>query len=203
MDAARTLALVLVLLALSPGQAFARERPTVATDAFVIGTRLVPRAALLAGWDLDVYLTHDRALSLGPAVSVAVLGPSASGGAEQKLLVAVDVARLKIGVNEAGGEWRPYFMLGGGFSYVHLTEQADPDVTVRLALDGGTDATGERRYEEVKKFLGILSFGAGADLFVGGPWALTLAMTTHVRLGGLDRMPELWEELTAGIRFGL
>ena len=199
----RTASFALALVLLAPGQGWARDRPTVATDAFMIGTRLSPGAALVAAWDLDVYLSRDRAVSLGPSVSVAVLGPAARNGAEQKLLIAVDVGRLKIGLNEAGGEWRPYLMFGGGFAYVHLPAQVDTGVEFTTPEAPGTIVTGDRHFGDLQKFLGILSFGAGTDLFVGGPWALTLAMTTHVRLGKTARVPEVWEELAAGIRFGL
>lgn len=193
----------LVVLVIAPSTVWARDRPAVATDAFYIGTRVSPGAALLAGWDLDVYLSHDRALSLGPGVSVSVLGSEAPHGTKQDILVSVDVLRLKLQANTAGEEWRPYFMIGGGFSWVSLPAQSEEGVTVATG-DGPDDTTtGTRRFPQLDQFLGIVSFGAGADLFVGGPWALTVAGITHVRVGDIERMPDLWVDLVLGIRFGL
>jgi hypothetical protein len=201
---ARASALALVVgLALGPAEVEARERPSVATDAFYVGTRLSPGAALLAGWDLDVYLSRDRAISIGPGVSVAVLGPDTPAGTTQDILVAVDVARFKLQVNPAGEEWRPYFMVGGGFAWVRQPAQVEDGITVATG-DGPDDtATGARRFPARERFLGIVSFGAGADLFVGGPWALSLAIFTHARAGDVERLPELWADLMLGIRFGL
>ncbi|MBI2893882.1 MAG: hypothetical protein HYY06_10045 [Deltaproteobacteria bacterium] len=191
------------LLTLLYGTAAARGRPTVATDAFYVGTRLAPGAALLAGWDLDVYLSRDRAWSLGPGVSVAVLGSKAPAGAEQDLLVSVDVARLKIAVAEAGGAWRPHLFVGGGFAWVRMPEQVESGVTVSTGEGPDENATGERRFPELDEFLGIVSFGAGADLFSDGPWAFAFATISHVRLRDIERLPEVWTELVLGVRFGL
>jgi len=189
-------------LALASGVAEARDKPSVATDAFYIGTRLSPGAALLAGWDLDVYLTRDRAISLGPGVSVSVLGPE-TGGTTQDIMVAVDVARFKLQVNSAGEEWRPYFMVGGGFAWVRQPAATEGDVTISIGEGPDDTATGTRTFPARERFLGIVSFGAGADLFVGGPWALSLAAFTHARAGSIPRIPELWVDLVVGIRFGL
>jgi hypothetical protein len=207
MDARRQVLVALPLLALlvglAPATADARDRPTVATDGFYIGTRLAPGAALLAGWDLDVYLMRDRAVSVGPGVSVAVLGPHAPGGGRQDILLTVDVARLKLELNSAGEEWRPWVVVGGGFCWVRFPAQSDDGVTVATGPDPGDTATGARSYPKAEEFLGVFTFGAGADLFVGGPMALSLAALTHVRASALERLPELWVDLAVGIRFGL
>lgn len=197
------LCLLALALGLGPAVAEARDRPSVATDAFYVGTRLAPGAALLAGWDLDVYLSRDRAVSIGPGVSVAVLGPDSPAGTAQDILVAVDVARFKLQVNSAGDEWRPYFMVGGGFAWVCQPGDTEGSVTITIGEGPDDTATGARRYPARERFLGIVSFGAGADLFVGGPWALSAAVVTHVRAGDIARLPELWADLMLGIRFGL
>jgi hypothetical protein len=134
---------------------------------------------------------------------VAVLGPEADAGFTQEILVAVDVARFKLQVNSAGEEWRPYFMIGGGFAWVRLPERNEEGVTISTGGGPDDDVTGTRSFAKVERFLGIFSFGAGADVFVGGPWALTLAMFTHVRGGDVERVPELWADLMLGLRFGL
>lgn len=196
-------ACVAAIICLVPGPATARGRPTVATDGVYVGTRLAPGAALLAAWDLDVYLSRDRAWSLGPGVSIAVLGSKAPPGAEQDLLISVDVLRLKVAVAEAGGAWRPHFFVGGGFAWVRMPEQVESGITVSTGEGPDDTASGERRFPELDEFLGIVSFGAGADLFSDGPWAFSFGSISHVRLRDLDRLPEVWTELVLGVRFGL
>src|ERR1035437_5146746 len=94
---------------MAPHTALADRRPTMATDAFYVGVRLDPGAALVFAWDLDVYLLRNRAISVGPGVSLSLLGSPATGGRTQDLLVAADVVRLKVGVNSPGHDWRPFF----------------------------------------------------------------------------------------------
>src|SRR5690606_37007095 len=147
----------LAALLLFSGHAHARE-PRIASDAFYVGARIDPGVALLAGWDLDVYLSRDRAWSLGPGVMLSVLGTGERAGMEQDFMLSADVLRLKIQVSEPGGSWRPYLMLGGGFSYAQLPAQTEDEVT----------------FDELEKFTPMLTVGFGGDLFAGGSWGLAM-----------------------------
>lgn len=186
-------------LLLAPAAASAR-RPAVATDAFYVGTRLAPGAALTGAWDLDVYLTRNRLLSVGPSVSLSVLADSEPAGQAIDLFVGVDVVRIKIGVNEPGGAFRPFFLLGGGFYYAQFPEER---TQVRVAGADGMPVTGEVVLPEDDEFGGLVTFGFGADLFIDGPWALTLVSQNRARASTQDRVPELSTELLVGVRFGL
>ncbi len=168
------------------GDAHARE-PRIASDAFYVGARIDPGVALLAGWDLDVYLSRDRSWSLGPGLMLSVLGTGERAGMEQDLMISADILRLKVQVNEAGGEWRPYLMVGGGFSYVQLPEQTEDEVT----------------FAELEKFTPMLTVGFGGDLFAGGSWGLAMLLATHFHLSGEERLPLAWAEVALGIRFGI
>jgi hypothetical protein len=182
----------LVLPSTFPSTAQADKRPRLASDAFYVGMRVDPGVALQAAWDLDIYLDHERSVSLGPGVSVAVLGTEQSRGRDQDFLLCADVLRFKVGVNEPGGAWHPYFMLGVGFLYARMPEQT-------WMLDEMTS----RSFPELEEFAGLMSFGAGADLFSEGPWGLALLWTTRFRLSGTSRLPDEWMELAIGIRFGI
>jgi hypothetical protein len=184
-------------IALLPSTAEADRRPRLASDAFYVGMRVDPGVALLAAWDLDIYLSRDRALSLGPGISVAVLGTeSTDGGRDQDFLLCADILRFKVGVNEPGGSWHPYFMLGIGFLYARMPAQ-----TEMFELGPMTPLT--RPYSQLEEFAGMLTFGAGADLFADGPWALALIWQNRYRLSGSSRIPDVWSELALGIRFGI
>lgn len=178
------------------------RRPTVATDAFYVGTTIAPGAALTGAWDLDVYLTRDRMLSVGPGVSIAVLSGQEPAGQRYDLLLGVDVVRLKLGVNEPGGALRPFFTLGGGFYYVQFPEEV-VGVTGSTGEPGEDPVTVSETLAEDDEFGGLLTFGFGIDVFVDGPWGLTVAGLSRVRISENDRLPEIWSELLLGVRFGL
>jgi hypothetical protein len=182
----------LLSVALLPSTAQADRRPRLASDAFYVGMRVDPGVGLLAAWDLDIYLQRDRALSLGPGISVAVLGTETSeGGRDQDFLLCADILRFKVGVNEPGGGWHPYFMLGIGFLYARLPAQPE------------TFPLFTHPHPALEEFAGLLTFGAGADLFADGPWALALIWQNRYRLSGTSRIPDVWSELALGIRFGI
>ncbi|MBI5516031.1 MAG: hypothetical protein HY909_19770 [Deltaproteobacteria bacterium] len=177
------------------------RRPTVASDGFYIGARVGPGTAFTGAWDLDVYLTRNRLLSIGPAVSLNILGRNAPAGQEQELVVSGDM-RLKIGLNEPGGIFRPFVMLGGGFTYAELleTRQAGVSVTPPGSL---MSVQGEVLHPRLRQWSPMLTLGAGMDLFALGAVGFTTAFQTRFHLGGSDRLPDAWFELLFGVRFGL
>lgn len=185
-----------VLTALLPSTAEADKRPRLASDAFYVGMRLDPGVALQAAWDLDIYLDRERSVSLGPGISIAVLGTEQEQGRDQDFLLCADVIRFKVGVNEPGGAWHPYFMLGVGFTYARLPAQT-------WVIDGMAMPPVARSYPELEEFAGLMTFGAGADLFSDGPWGLALIWQNRFRLSGSSRLPHEWMELAVGIRFGI
>ncbi len=197
--------LVTVLLGLAvvllPATAQARY-PRLTTDGLYVGVRALPDAALLVAWDLDVYVMRNRLLSIGPAVSVAVLGGDAIRPARpQDLLLAVDVIRLKVGLNEPGGRFRPHFLVGGGFTYYMLPEHDEEGVTV--IPEGGTEpVTGRVHHPAESGFGGILTLGAGADVFFSNYLGMTGFGVVHVDFSE-GPLPTAWLELAVGIRFGL
>lgn len=193
-----SVALAVLLL---PAAALARGRPGVASDAFYVGVRVAPGAAMNAAWDLDIYFDRDRAVSIGPGVSLAVLGSGEPAGAEQELLLSADIARLKIGLNESGGEWRPFLMIAGGFSYTRLPAQSE-DIVVTSG-GGSPMVTVTRSFPALNEFAGIFTFGAGFELWSDGPWGLTFINQSHFHIGGDDRIPVVWTEFSIGVRFGL
>ena len=178
-------ALSICLVATSPVRA--DDEPTSISDGVYVGARIDPGVALLAGWDLDVYLRDDRAWSIGPGVFVAVLGVGERAGMDQELFVAVDALRFEMQMSEAGGRWRPFVVIGGGASYARLRAQGEaPD-----------------RFEAAEKITALATIGGGADLFTGGPWALSTLVQARVHLWGSGRLPVVWLELATGVRFGL
>jgi hypothetical protein len=192
---------ILLTLLLAPSPASAH--PTVASDGIYIGARLEPGAALALAWDLDIYLTGDRLLSLGPAVSFAFLGEDGRElGRQQDYLFSVDVLRFKLSLN-GGDDWaRPYLFLGGGFYYAFLPEQRSDPHDVFLLPDG-TPATAELRYERIEDLAGLASAGGGVDLYVLDSFAIAASVVTHLRIGDQNRIPLFWAEALVGIRFGL
>lgn len=194
------LALVGVLFGLTPAPAFA-DGPRVATDAFRFGARLGPQSALLAGWDLDVYLMRNRALSLGPAADVSVLGSEQFDGSDQDILLTVDALRLKVGLSEPGQDYRPHFIFGGGFYWSRLSAAVQEDVVV-VAEDGSL-ATGSIPHPEEDSFGGLITVGIGVDWFAARHWGLNMQILTHFRVSGNDRLPDVWSSLSLGLRFGI
>ena len=195
--------LVLIATFAAPGVASARREPRVASDAFYVGGRFGPGSSLTATWDIDVYLSDDRQLSLGPGATIAVLGGDFPPGYQQDFQVAVDVLRFKVQVSNPGEETRPYFMLGGGFTYTHFPEEVvdlgsvivDPDMPGMLVPV-------MRTLPEQDAFVGLMTAGLGLDLFFGA-WGLALLFETRFRIGDESRLPEVWADLSIGIRFGL
>jgi hypothetical protein len=192
-----------VFLAVAVGASTARadRRPTVASDGFYVGTRIGPGTGFNGAWDLDVYLTRNRLVSLGPSVGVSILGRNAPAGQEQELLVTGDM-RLKIGLNEPGGIFRPFMMVGGGFSYVELLETRQTGVSVTPPT-GGMAVQGEVLHPRLREWSPMLTLGAGLDLFALGAVGFTTAFQTRFHLSGTDRVPDAWFELLFGVRFGL
>lgn len=182
-------------------EARADRRPSIASDAFYVGMRVGPGVALVGAWDLDVYLSRSRAVSLGPGVSVALLGSEAQPGERQNVLVMGDVLRLKVQLNEAGGVWRPYFLVGGGAGFVWLRAEDNPSVTV--TPPGGTPVTGRIAYGEVSEFFPAMVAGMGADLYLTNHVALAFCALSRFRLTGTERLPDAWAEMNVGVRFGL
>jgi len=192
----------LALAALSPATASADEFPTVASDGLFVGARLEPGGALLLGYDLDIYLTGDRVLSLGPAATFSFLGEDgATFGRRQDWLLTVDFLRLKVAVNDGTGRVRPYLSLGGGMTYASLPEQASGPHMVVLA--DGTFANADLRYDAIQDFGGQLSAGGGADFYLVENLGIAVAIVGHLRLSEQERLPLFWAELTVGLRFGL
>lgn len=174
----------------------------LASDCFAVGTRMNPNFALAVAWDLDVYLVRPRVVSLGPAASIAVLG-TASGGRQQDLLVTVDAVRVKVGPSLMSGALRPFAFAGGGFAYARLPAQTLADVTVTPTQPGALPVTGTQMFPAIDTFAGVISVGSGADWFSNGPLGVSSTFATHLRIGGSERLPEVWLEFTVGVRFGL
>lgn len=193
---------VLVLGLGAPGAALADEFPTIASDGLFVGARLEPGGALLLGYDLDVYLTGDRVLSLGPAVTFSFLGDDgAQLGRRQDWLLTIDFLRLKVAVNDGTGQVRPYLSLGGGMTYASLpVQESGPHMVV---LSDGTLANASLRYSSTEDFGGQISAGVGADFYLVDNLGIALAIVTHLRLSQQDRLPLFWAEVMIGLRFGL
>ena len=197
------LAVALLTLLGAPPAARADEFPTTASDGLFVGARLEPGGALALAWDLDVYLTGDRVLSLGPALTAAFLGTDGADlGRRQDLLLALDFLRLKVALNGGHDRFRPYLAVGGGIYYAWLPEQRSGPREV-VVLPDETVATAELRYAEAEAFGGLLSLGGGADLYFVDNFAVAISLVAHLRLSGEERVPLFWVETLVGIRFGL
>ncbi len=199
----RTHLLVLLVLAGAMAPAVARAHPRIATDGLFIGARLEPGGALSLAYDLDIYLTGDRVLSLGPAASFSFLGEDGTDlGRRQDYLLAVDVLRVKVALT-GGDSWvRPYLFLGGGFYYASLPEQRSGPREV-FVLPDGAPATAELRYAALEAWGGLASGGAGLDLYVIDSLAFAVLLAGHLRIGDQDRVPLFFAETLVGLRFGL
>ena len=199
----RLTALVLVSLALLPASpAQAQDFPTLASDGLFVGGRLEPGGALLLGYDLDIYLTGDRVLSLGPAATFSFLGEDgADQGRRQDWLLTIDFLRVKVSIADGNSRVRPYLSLGGGMTYAALPEQTSGPIEV--VLEDGTLATAERRFAATEDFGGQISFGAGLDVYLIDSLAIAAAVVGHLRVHEQDRLPLFWTELMLGLRFGL
>lgn len=196
---------LLAILALAPSSARADELPTIASDGLYVGARAEPGVALTLAYDLDIYLTEDRVLSLGPAASFSFLGEEGSElGRRQEYLLAIDFLRLKVAMNDGHGPLRPYLFVGGGMTWAHLPAQTSPPRDVFLLPDG-TPATAEVRYTAADLFGGLLSVGGGLDFYPDEsiPLALALTLVSHFRLSDEARMPFFWAEALVGVRFGM
>ncbi len=169
----------------APG-ARADDRPTLVSDAFYVGARAEPGWALALGWDVDVYPTADRAISLGPGVSVTALSNDPPGARRQLLTVSADALRLKVGLNHPGGLFRPFALVGAGLVWARFAERAG-------AGDAATD----------ERFAPSATLGGGADIWGRGAFGVTALMLTRFNLGGTDRLPTAWCELAIGVRVGI
>ncbi|MGE0784561.1 MAG: hypothetical protein AB7S26_02660 [Sandaracinaceae bacterium] len=189
--------------ALPATSARADNRPTIASDGLFIGMRLEPGVALLFAYDLDIYLTGDRLISLGPAASFAILDEDGVElGRRQDWLLTIDFLRLKVALIEGDSEIRPYLFVGGGMTYASLPQQETEPRDV-LVLPDLTPASAIVRYPAIEDFGAQISFGAGFDWYLVDNFALAVGLAAHLRLTDEERLPLLWGELTAGIRFGL
>lgn len=199
-SAARAAALLL-LASLWPSSALADEYPSVASDGLFVGARLEPGGALLLGYDLDIYLTGDRVVSLGPAATFSFLGEDgADQGRRQDWLLTIDFLRLKVAIL-GESRIRPYLSLGGGMTYAALPEQTTGPIEV--VLEDGTVTTAERRFAQTDDFGGQISLGAGLDVYLVDNLAIAIGIVGHLRLHEQERLPLFWSELMAGLRFGL
>ena len=196
-------AIVLSLLSIaSPIVARADEFPTVASDGLFVGARLEPGGALLLGYDLDIYLTGDRVVSLGPAATFSFLGEDgAEQGRRQDWLLTIDFLRLKVGIGGGESRLRPYLSIGGGMTHAAYPAQSSGPIEVVLA--DGSSVTGERRYGADEEFGGQISAGGGLDFYLVSNLALAVAVQGHLRLHERSRLPLFWTELMLGLRFGL
>ncbi|MEC7525365.1 MAG: hypothetical protein VYE22_36110 [Myxococcota bacterium] len=199
----KRLALALLTLPLFAAPARADDHPTLASDGVFVGVRLEPGAALSLGYDLDVYLTGDRVLSVGPAASFSFLGEDGADlGQRQDWLLAIDVLRLKVALDDGHGAARPYIFLGGGLYYASLPEQRSTPREVFLVPDG-TPATAELRFPGGDHYGGLLSSGLGLDVYFADGFGVAAVLASHVRLSDDGRVPDFWAELAVGLRFGL
>lgn len=187
-------------LLIAPNAALAH--PRIASDGAFIGARLEPGAALSVAYDLDIYLTGNRFVSIGPGASFSFLGEDGSeDGRRQDYLLAVDVLRVKVALN-GGEDWlRPYLFVGGGFYWAMLPDQQGELHDV--VLEDGTLARGRNVYEGVEDVGGLGSLGAGLDMYVVDSFAIALLLVTHLRFSETDRVPLFWAETHLGLRFGL
>ena len=198
----RALLLIAALL-VSASPARADDHPTLASDGVFVGVRLEPGAALSLGYDLDIYLTGDRVLSVGPAATFAFLGEDGSDvGQRQDWLLAIDFLRVKVALNDGHGAARPYIFLGGGMFYASLPEQRSEPREVFLVPDG-TPATAELRFAADERFGALLSSGLGLDVYFADGFGVAAVLASHVRLSDDGRVPDFWAELSVGLRFGL
>lgn len=178
------------------------EGPRVATDGLYVGARGEPDVALLLGWDLDLYITGTRAVSMGPAISLALLGeePSAEGR-RQEYLVTLDFLRWKFQLNRVGSPVRWHVLVGGGMYWASLPEQQGP--MHEIVLEGGTTTTAFLNYPYVEGLGAHFSVGLGVDVFVGPSFGVSVFTLGRVRLDDeMDRIPRVWAETGLGIRFG-
>jgi hypothetical protein len=162
------------------------DRPTIVTDAFYVGARAEPGWALALAWDADFYLASDRAVSLGPGVSLTILSNDPPSSRTQSLSLAVDAVRAKVGLNPAGGLFRPFVLLGGGFAWTRFAQRIE-------APAGAFD----------EAFTGLVTVGAGADVWSRGRWGVTTQLLTRLRAFGSERVPTASFEFGVGFRFGL
>lgn len=205
----RTVPALFLLLLLVPLRARAdtpeQERdagPHLVTDALYVGARGEPNVALLLGWDLDLYLTGTRAVSMGPALSIAVAGdePDADGR-RQDFLATLDFLRWKFQINRVGSSVRWHVLVGAGMYWASLPAQQGP--VRELVLSDGSVTTGYADFPHVEGFGGQATFGIGVDLFEGSSFGASLFTLAHVRLDDdMHRMPRIWAETAIGIRFG-
>lgn len=162
------------------------DRPTIVTDAFYVGARAEPGWALALAWDADFYLAADRAASLGPGISLAILSNDRPSERTPSLSLSVDLIRAKVGLNPAGGLFRPFVLLGGGFAWTRFLQRIE-------APEGSFD----------EAFTGLVTVGAGADVWSRGRWGVTTQLLTRVRAFGSERVPTASFEFGVGFRFGL
>ncbi|MBL8679581.1 MAG: hypothetical protein JNK05_10465 [Myxococcales bacterium] len=182
-----TMLIVCACVAAAPRSAHAiDDRPTIVSDAFYVGARAEPGWALSLGWDLDVYPTSDRAVSLGPGLAVMVLSSDPPSPRTPEVSVALDAVRAKIGLNASGGLFRPFALVGGGFQWTRFAQRIEAPV-------GGRD----------ELFTGLFTVGAGADVWSRGKFGVTTMLVTRIRAFGSDRVPTASFEWCVGFRFGL
>ena len=180
------LAWVSAALALGARAARAEDRPTLVSDAFYVGGRAEPGWALAFGWDVDFYPTADRAVSLGPGLSIAALSNDPPSVRRQLLAVSVDALRLKVGLNHPGGLFRPFALAGAGLVWARFAERV-----------GTGDASTDER------FAPLLTLGGGADIWGRGRFGVSALVLTRFNPGATDRLPTAWCELAIGFRVGL
>ncbi|RLB52270.1 MAG: hypothetical protein DRJ42_15340 [Deltaproteobacteria bacterium] len=160
----------------------AAEGPLYSSDGVYAGAAVGSGVALVVGYDLDVYLSPTRRFSLGPGFAATFFGAEAPDDQRQDYTLEVDPLRFKVQVGD-GAAVRPYGLLAVGFVYG------------RFPAAGGL-AVGDA-------YAATMTVGAGADFWLEEHWALTTLLQSRLRLSAADRLPIVWVELAAGVRFGM
>jgi hypothetical protein len=93
---------------------------------------------------------------------------------------------VKVGLNTPGHLFRPFALVGGGFSWTRFAQRIE-------AAPGAFD----------ESFAGMFTVGAGADVWSRGKFGCTVLLETRIRTGGSDRLPTASFVASVGFRFGL
>ncbi|WP_157069745.1 hypothetical protein [Sandaracinus amylolyticus] len=186
---------------LLPASVRAQTAVHPSSDALYIGFRAEPGVAYLVAYDLDILVTDaSTGISIGPSVSIAFGGDSSTDlGRQQEYLIAADFVRARLTVAQGYG-LRATVLIGAGMYLVGLPEQERaPHVAL---LDDGTEVIVRERYASALLPGALLTGGVGGDWYFDAHWGIAAFLVGHVRLDDLNRMPALWIEFGAGVRWG-
>ncbi|UJR86566.1 hypothetical protein [Sandaracinus amylolyticus] len=183
------------------GPARAQTAVHPSSDALYIGLRAEPGVAYLVAYDLDILITDaSTGISLGPSVSIAFGGDSSTDlGRQQEYLIAADFVRARLTVGQGYG-LRAMVLIGAGMYLVGLPEQEHGPHVARL--EDGTEVEVRERYDAALLPGALLTGGVGGDWYFDTHWGIAAFLVGHVRLDDQNRMPALWIEFGAGIRWG-